>query len=327
MKKLENFATSEFGRDFFAEWAKASGPKVGEPSSINQNIGTAYANARKNQLDREKTKLANEPVFRGQLQTSDGNNYSLFSSGGQTYVNTPKGRVYEKDFQEVFGNDFSYRTMGQQTFGILSGESFQKLAGEIDQAETSMIKYADYLQKIGDTNVGIERLADGVTSMFKIALGGELDQDELNLLASKGELQGLLGASRQQVVGGGVLTEQDALRVLAYLGGDVTAFQSPQRVRQAISQLLRDTYKSYSTQVDFYNANVNSEYKSMGFKTKSKNPLTDKQLSFFDPLITSQMGQFNASAYSTDDLLTFMENKDIDDPTFNSIVQELELRK
>lgn len=329
MDKLTNFATSEFGRDFFAELAKASGPRVGEPSSIGQNIGTAYTKAKKSQTDRINQKLANqkEPVFRGQLETPDGEKYSLFSSGGKTYVNTPRGKVFEKDFRNVFGPNYSLRTMGQQTFGILSGNDFQTLARTIDEAEISMTKYADYLQSIGDANVGIERLADGVTSMFKIALGGKLDQDELNLLSARGELQGLLGASRQQVVGGGVLTEQDALRILSYLGGDVTAFQSPERVKQAISKLLRDTYQTYETNIDFYNANVNAEYKSMGFERKDKNPLSKEQLAYFDPVVTSNMGKFDASYHTTSDLLAFLDNQDLGEEAIDAVIKELEIRK
>jgi hypothetical protein len=66
-------------------------------------------------------------------------------------------------------------------------------------------------------------------------------------------LQSLLGAMRKEVVGGGVMTEQDAKRVIQALGGNINAMTNPTLVAAALRRLYTEKYNSYSKAVDDYN--------------------------------------------------------------------------
>ena len=97
-----------------------------------------------------------------------------------------------------------------------------------------------FFEKIGDTNVGIQRWADAVAAKAKSLLGNSLSREQLALELAKGEQQGLLGLFRVDIVGPGVLTEYDAGRVIEALGGDLNALQNKEKVFALLQQLYQD---------------------------------------------------------------------------------------
>jgi hypothetical protein len=97
-----------------------------------------------------------------------------------------------------------------------------------------------FFEKIGDTNVGIQRWADAVAVKAKSLLGNPLSREQLALELAKGEQQGLLGLFRVDIVGPGVLTEYDAGRVIEALGGDLNALQNKEKVFALLQQLYQD---------------------------------------------------------------------------------------
>lgn len=150
---------------------------------------------------------------------------------------------------------------------------FRKIRGELTDAEISLRNMDRYIQSVGDANVGLSRLADQFTVGIKTLLGnGQLDPKEVAARLAQGQLQGLLGANRTNVVGGGVMTEQDALRIIQRLGGDFNALQNPEVVRQAIAQVYSDRYKQYGDDYLFYNAAVDDYYGARGFPKADRVP-------------------------------------------------------
>lgn len=145
-------------------------------------------------------------------------------------------------------------------------KTFRQLKSDVTDAEISLQGLNRYLASQGDTNTGIARFVDGFVADMKTISGLGLSPEELALKMSKGQLQGLLGANRTNVVGGGVMTEQDALRIIERLGGNVNALQNPEVVRAAIEQLYSDRYKQYMDDVRFYNAATDDYYGSKGFE-------------------------------------------------------------
>jgi len=98
----------------------------------------------------------------------------------------------------------------------------------------------EYFDVQGRTNTGFQRLIDMGTAAISTFFGRRLNDQELALQQAQGQVQGLAGAIREEVVGGGVMTEQDFKRVLAYAGGDVTVFQNPQRLQAALEFIYKD---------------------------------------------------------------------------------------
>lgn len=149
---------------------------------------------------------------------------------------------------------------------------FVKLTDELSQDMTSMDRLQDYMKTIGNTNVGFQRLGDQMTASLKTLLSGiagpewtKLTKDELNAAVAKGQLQGLIGRFRIETVGGGVMTEQDALRIIANLGGDVNALQNPEIVAQQIETLFKGKYKSFENKRKRHDSAIDALYGGMGF--------------------------------------------------------------
>ena len=123
--------------------------------------------------------------------------------------------------------------------GSLTPQQFMKARTELGVEQMSIQKLNNYLTRLGDTNTGVKRWADGISANAKTLLGsGKLNPQELALQVARGEVQGLLGLFREDIVGPGVMTEYDAKRVLNALGGDVSALQNPQVVESLLRNLM-----------------------------------------------------------------------------------------
>jgi hypothetical protein len=149
-------------------------------------------------------------------------------------------------------------------------KAFRTLRSEVTDAEISLRNMDRYMNSVGGASQGVARLADKFTAGIKSLIGQGLDPQEIALKMAQGQLQGLLGANRTNVVGGGVMTEQDALRIIQRLGGDVTALSNPEIVRKAIGEVYSDRYKQYEDAFTFHNAAVSDYYGARGFKPAEK---------------------------------------------------------
>jgi hypothetical protein len=143
---------------------------------------------------------------------------------------------------------------------------FRKLRDTLTDDEIALKRYTRYLSTVKDASQGVAQLADRFSTAFKTFFdSGQLSPQEVSLAASSGQLQGLLGAARLDVVGGGVMTDQDAARIIARLGGDANAFRNKEVVQRAIAELFEDKYEKYKNAVQFYNSGVKSFYSQHGF--------------------------------------------------------------
>ena len=66
--------------------------------------------------------------------------------------------------------------------------------------------------------------------------------------------------------------------------------QDPKRVQGAISQIFREKYDNYLINLTDYNAQVQGEYKTQGYKTKSPIKFSDSELALLDPNVTTSLG-------------------------------------
>lgn len=149
---------------------------------------------------------------------------------------------------------------------------FVKLTDELREDRTSMDRLQNYMKTIGNTNEGFQRLGDQMTASLKTLLSGiagdnwtALSKEELSAAVAKGQLQGLIGRFRIETVGGGVMTEQDALRIIANLGGDVNALQNKEIVTQQIESLFKGKLKSFEGRRKRHDSAIDALYGGMGF--------------------------------------------------------------
>jgi len=154
---------------------------------------------------------------------------------------------------------------------VPSYDSFRKVSTDLVDAERSLRQLDRYAKSVGGLNQGLAGLADGFTGIVKTLVGSKrLTQEELDRRMANGNIQGLLGSNRLAVVGGGVMTENDAVRIINYLGGDVGALQNKEQVMKALSQLYQDRYAQYENDLMFHNAAIQDYYGSKGYKAKDR---------------------------------------------------------
>jgi len=144
------------------------------------------------------------------------------------------------------------RTKGIPTFG-----QFTKLRSDLLDDRISLENMSKYMGNIGDAEQGYSRLADQFSAWTKTFLSSnaktyKLSESELALKVAKGQLQGLLGKFRIETVGGGTMTEQDALRVISNLGGDVNLLQNKEVVAKQLKRLYQQKLMAFEQKRESY---------------------------------------------------------------------------
>ena len=143
---------------------------------------------------------------------------------------------------------------------VIPQEKFYALEKEVKQSKQSIRKLDSYLENIGKSREGVGRTADQFITLGKTFFDEllpekykKLSKSQLAAAIAAGELQGLIGSSRLEVVGGGVMTEQDALRIIGFLGGDVTSTQNKEVVEEQIKKILREKAENHNISAMQYN--------------------------------------------------------------------------
>lgn len=228
---------------------EAGGPQM-KPVGTGQAVGMAI-NAmlgQQNEMDKLKKVSAKGFEARGPVVRKGTNDYlgeAVFNpTTGQLMLSTPSGEMVPMpaDAEPTVKSALS----GER----LSGNQMVKLAGEVRQSENSLKKLEKYLGTQGGTNQGFERLGDTFLTRLKTFFGGDLNADELNLAIANGQMQAILGGLRVATVGPGVMTEQDAERVVAAIGGRPDALQNPAVMGQLIRDAFEFQYNLYEQQYD-----------------------------------------------------------------------------
>lgn len=175
--------------------------------------------------------------------------------------------------QDMFGEDgMSWLNMSTNNKTIANFNQFSTLDNEIGLEENSLRQLNQYVKDVGSLDSGLPKLANQFSESVKAFFNANSDdytEEELLQRLNEGRMQGLLGQLRLETVGGGVMTEQDAARIVARLGGDpATMFNNPQVVQRAIGEILANKYYLYKNKVDLYNSQIDSGYGAKGFKRK-----------------------------------------------------------
>ena len=171
---------------------------------------------------------------------------------GQFKLSKPNGEIVpmpadaEPSVKSIYSRDF------------MDARGLKTLINDVTEHEISLRKLQNYLTSQEGRNFGYKGIADKFVADIKSFLASDdpdlkLTPEQLSQRLSVSQLQGLLGASRLDVVGGGVMTEQDALRVLSALGGDINAMQNPEVVAARIKEIYRSRYQRYDDSINFLN--------------------------------------------------------------------------
>jgi hypothetical protein len=113
-------------------------------------------------------------------------------------------------------------------------ESLSKLREE----QGSMIRAKNYVDNRLSTPSGFKNFITRLQAAIKTASGQELNEEQIRTRLSEGQFQALIGEIREQIVGGGVMTEKDAERIEKALG-EYGITSDPEVVRRAIGEVMQ----------------------------------------------------------------------------------------
>jgi len=223
----------------------------------------------------EEVKQQNVYTRQGSLYTTPEGDYREIITGDQRVFDGPAGRFDAGQFFAKYPESRS-KTSGEEQRYIPDFKTFTGLNKELTTEERSLKKLDSYWKNITDTNVGVERLGDQISTWFKTLAGRQdLTVEQLARGIAEGKLQGLIGANRIDTVGGGVMTEKDAWRIISRLGGDVDALQNPAIVGPLLQEMYQDKVDAYNEDIKGYNIGVESK-KYTGYSKRS--PISSKDV-------------------------------------------------
>lgn len=130
------------------------------------------------------------------------------------------------------------------------------LQQQVVDDQNSLKNLNRFMGTIGDMRTGYRQLADQFTGLMTTVMGeNNLTPDQFAALVMKGQLQTLLGQNRIAVVGGGVMTEYDAQRVLQAIVGaqGPGGIINPELVADNLAFLFDQKKNNYSARVTLYN--------------------------------------------------------------------------
>ena len=117
-----------------------------------------------------------------------------------------------------------------------------------------MYNFSNYLNTLTQSKDGLTRLKNQILGVVKRVKGDpDLTGDEIMELTRNGELQQLLGTSRERIVGPGVMTEYDAQRILQALGGESWGSITTQIAQRNIRRLFEQDKRQYDRLRSTYN--------------------------------------------------------------------------
>lgn len=132
----------------------------------------------------------------------------------------------------------------------------EKYRSPMKQAEQELRQLLRFEDAILGADAGARGQLNKVMGQWKALIDstGAVTPDEIANLSGSEQAQSIVGALKDQVVGGGVMTEQDAQRVMQAFGDDPTGFfGSPQKTLMGVRRLMSDKYFDIHNKHQVYN--------------------------------------------------------------------------
>jgi len=242
-----------------------NGTKVGAGDSINLNNAQQIQNKEfidKNELGLfEGGRATNKTI----LQDPDtGDRYEQYTINGREYVrDLKKGERLPLPVFRKLNSDLFPKLRSLTTTEIAERSSKRS---KLDDKQKDIVTEFNSLQALARYGSSVDKAGGGINFTIDSFLrdvetildSENLTQEQLAAGLTKGQQEALLGKYRVEVVGGGVMTEQDALRVINALGRR-GALRNKQEMRIFLNQMFRDKYNRYERAVKFFNTTIKDQ--------------------------------------------------------------------
>ena len=239
----------------------------------------------KNETARAKALKGDSPDVGDIWIDQDGNQVkgNIIEIGGINYM------VGDDGTRKQIPSTYRKIAKGMLTKSMVDENKFFKLKQDLRLNINTANKLIKYAQDVGKGGKGFQLLANKIIGNVKSYFGMNLSDAEIRAKIQDGVLNALIGQFRLQTVGGGVMTENDAQRVVQVLGGDPSALRSPQVLGELLEDILREKIGFIEDKIGQYNA----QRKVGPFRGEANYPLM--KMPKFNMNIFSQLKQGNKS--------------------------------
>ena len=336
LDQFKDFVKSDYGTDFAMGLLQQSGYST-MPQTLGQAIGMADEYATNKSLAREELDIKREAAKKSNVDKKDFAYIVKNPNDGSIYnaYQTDSGIVVDVNGKEtpfrnnMFGGELQAEisTVGNLGDTNISGNAFIKIKSDLETTENQLQKIARYMENVDTAPQGMEKLATQFNTYIKTILAdNDLNPQELKQAIISGEFQGLIGANRVEVVGGGVMTEQDAARIMLALGGDpANIATNPDVVIGLMSNIFAEKYNTYKDALETYNINVTSG----GFTNYPKKELikfNDNFLETINPQKLLELDLSDIPNFSKNQLFRLLRNNtDADGEVIEERFSDLEI--
>tara|TARA_R100000781_G_scaffold102439_1_gene65942 strand:- start:2410 stop:3648 length:1239 start_codon:yes stop_codon:yes gene_type:complete len=233
--------------------ARAKALKAGSP-----DVGDIWIDQNGNQV-------------KGNIVEIGGINYMVADDGTRTQIPSTYRKI----------------SKGMLTRSMLDEDKFFDLKQELRLNINTANRLIKYAQDVGKGGKGFQFLANKIIGNVKSYFGANLSEAEIRAKIQTGKLNQLIGQFRLETVGGGVMTEKDAERVVQVLGGNPSALRSPQVLGELLEDMLKEKIGLIEDKIGQYNA----QRKVGPFRGEANYPLM--KMPKFNMNIFSQLKQGN----------------------------------
>tara|TARA_R110002020_G_scaffold137251_1_gene306146 strand:- start:3650 stop:5710 length:2061 start_codon:yes stop_codon:yes gene_type:complete len=138
--------------------------------------------------------------------------------------------------------------------GFISAPKLLEQRSDLLQQGQGINALINYVNTIDQTSTGINRTIDTINSWFTTVFMPEnqLDENEVAIRIANGQLSRLGGTQRVDILGPGVMTEFDFLRLQEALGGEPTSKQSIQAFKRTLNLILEEKMVKYNDSLAVY---------------------------------------------------------------------------
>ena len=157
------------------------------------------------------------------------------------------------------GNDVTSRVVARANNSTADGgrtaatmPQAVEMQANVLSGQTSIERMDRLLGSLDKVTFGAEGAAVDVGAMVSTIFGNDLSPEALQRAITQGDTQALIGLIREDVVGPGVMTEPDAMRILSAIGGDLSILSNPQVAKQLIGQIREESVRNYEVQYGQY---------------------------------------------------------------------------
>lgn len=126
---------------------------------------------------------------------------------------------------------------------------FDKRQVALEEEKIGLDKLQSFFKNVSSLDRGYKNVANKFIADIKNFLGRPINGKQFSTLEAEAQQQALLGAIKDEVLGGGVLTEQDAERLISSLGGSIFSGKlNPDLVAARIKEIYSAKYRRASVQ-------------------------------------------------------------------------------